>query len=72
MENNIYDEIKNAYENVMQNGVTFSKEMGEHIQKELEKMKRQHDEWLKNKEKKTDCNVIFTQNTLQEHQKSAQ
>ena len=45
---NIYETTKDIYENVIQKGETFSIDMGKEIQKELEKMKRQRDEWLKN------------------------
>lgn len=45
----IYETTKNLYENVIQKGETFSYDMGKEIQKELEKMKKQRDEWLKNK-----------------------
>ncbi len=45
---NIYETTKDIYENVIQKGETFSNDMGKEIQKELEKMKRQRDEWLKN------------------------
>ena len=44
----IYETVKNLYEDVIQKGETFSNDMGKEIQKELEKMKRQRDEWLKN------------------------
>ena len=44
----IYETTKNLYENVIQKGETFSFDMGKEIQKELEKMKKQRDEWLKN------------------------
>lgn len=44
----IYETTKNLYEDVIQKGETFSYDMGEIIQKELEKMKKQRDEWLKN------------------------
>ena len=44
----IYETVKNLYEDVIQKGETFSIDMGKEIQKELEKMKRQRDEWLKN------------------------
>lgn len=44
----IYETTKNLYENVIQKGETFSYDMGKEIQKELEKMKKQRDEWLKN------------------------
>ena len=45
---NIYETTKDIYENVIQKGETFSIDMGKEIQKELEKMKKQRDEWLKN------------------------
>ena len=45
---NIYETTKDIYENVIQKGETFSNDMGKEIQEELEKMKRQRDEWLKN------------------------
>ena len=44
----IYGTVKNLYEDVIQKGETFSIDMGKEIQKELEKMKKQRDEWLKN------------------------
>ena len=44
----IYETVKNLYEDVIQKGETFSFDMGKEIQKELEKMKKQRDEWLKN------------------------
>ena len=44
----IYETEKNLYEDVIQKGETFSIDMGKEIQKELEKMKKQRDEWLKN------------------------
>ena len=43
----IYETVKNLYEDVIQKGETFSIDMGKEIQKELEKMKKQRDEWLK-------------------------
>ena len=43
-----YETVKNLYEDVIQKGETFSIDMGKEIQKELEKMKKQRDEWLKN------------------------
>lgn len=45
---NIYETTKDIYENVIQKGETFSTDMGKIIQDELEKMKKQRDEWLKN------------------------
>lgn len=44
----IYETVKKLYEDVIQKGETFSIDMGKEIQKELEKMKKQRDEWLKN------------------------
>ena len=44
---NIYETTKDIYENVIQKGETFSNDMGKIIQDELEKMKKQRDEWLK-------------------------
>ena len=44
----IYETVKNLYEDVIQKGETFSIDMGKEIQKEHEKMKKQRDEWLKN------------------------
>ena len=48
---NIYETTKDIYENVIQKGETFSTDMGKIIQDELEKMKRQRDEWLKQQKK---------------------
>ena len=45
--------FENIYENTLQKGETFSKEMGEEIKKEIEKMLKQREEWLKNKEDST-------------------
>ena len=44
---NIYETTKDINENVIQKGETFSIDIGKEIQKELEKMKKQRDEWLK-------------------------
>ena len=44
---NIYETTKDIYANVIQKGETFSIDIGKEIQKELEKMKKQRDEWLK-------------------------
>ena len=49
----IYETTKNLYEDVIQKGETFSYDMGEIIQKELEKMKKQRDMWLKNSQPPT-------------------
>lgn len=45
---NFFEDI---YENVLKKGKTFSDDMGDVIQKELEKMQKQKEEWIKNKEK---------------------
>ena len=48
-ENNYgWDFFENIYDNTIKKGETFSFDMGKEIQKELEKMKKQRDEWLKN------------------------
>ena len=44
---NIYETIKDIYENVIKKGEIFSINIGKEIKKELEKMKKQRDEWLK-------------------------
>lgn len=54
---NIYETTKNLYENVIQKGETFSHDMGEIIQKELEKMKKQKEEWLKSQQNKESSNT---------------
>ena len=43
-----WDFFENIYNNTIKKGETFSSDMGKEIQKELEKMKKQRDEWLKN------------------------
>lgn len=45
---NFFEDI---YENVLKKGKTFSDDMGDVIQKELEKMQKQKEDWIKNKEK---------------------
>jgi hypothetical protein len=45
---NFFEDI---YENVLKKGKTFSDDMGDVIQKELEKMQKQKEGWIKNKEK---------------------
>lgn len=55
MEKNInygWDFFEDMYENTLKKGQTFSYEMGEIIQKELQKMYKQREEWLKNKQEK--------------------
>lgn len=47
MSDNIYKQFEDVYNNVMKKGVTFSKDMGDEIHKELEKMLKQREEWLK-------------------------
>lgn len=48
-----WDFFEDIYENTLKKGQTFSYEMGEHIKTELEKMKHQRDEWLKQQKKKS-------------------
>lgn len=47
-----WDFFEDIYENTLKKGETFSHDMGEEIKKELEKMYKQREEWLKNKEQK--------------------
>ena len=42
-----WDFFEGIYNETIRNGETFSHDMGKIIQDELEKMKRQRDEWLK-------------------------
>ena len=52
-----WDFFEDLYENTLKKGQTFSNEMGDVIQQELEKMYRQREEWLKrNKEKPKEDN----------------
>ena len=51
-----WDFFEDVYENTIRKGQTFSNEMGEEIQKELEKMYKEHEEWLKNQEQKGEEN----------------
>lgn len=44
--------FEDVYENVMKKNITFSKEMGEQIKKEFQKMYEQREEWLKNNKQK--------------------
>jgi hypothetical protein len=46
-----WDFFEDIYEKVLKKGQTFSYDMGDVIQKELEKMQKQKEDWLKNKEK---------------------
>lgn len=48
-----WDFFEGIYNETIRNGETFSHDMGEIIQEELEKMKRQRDEWLKQQKKKS-------------------
>lgn len=48
-----WDFFEDIYENTLKKGETFSYDMGEIIQEELEKMKRQRDEWIKQQKKKS-------------------
>lgn len=43
-----WDFFEKIYDSTIKKGETFSFDMGKEIQKELEKMKKQRDEWLKN------------------------
>lgn len=53
-----WDFFENIYDNTIKKGETFSFDIGKEIQKELEKMKKQRDEWLKNnKEIDVDCKL---------------
>lgn len=47
-----WDFFEGIYNETIRNGETFSHDMGKIIQDELEKMKRQRDEWLKQQKKK--------------------
>ena len=49
-----WDYFQNIYDNNIRKGQTFSYEIGLEIEKEIEKMKKQKEEWLKNKDKKED------------------
>ena len=46
-----WDYFKDIYENTLQKNISFSDEMNEQIKKELEKMYKQREEWLKNNKK---------------------
>ncbi len=46
-----WDFFEGIYDETIKNGQTFSHDMGKIIQEELEKMKRQRDEWLKQQKK---------------------
>ena len=59
---NIYEKVKNLYEDVIQKGETFSIDMGKEIQKELEKMKKQRDEWLKSNNNNEKTNITNNSN----------
>jgi len=52
-----WDFFEEIYENNIRKGQTFSYEMGEVIQQELEKMQKQKEEWLKNRQEKDDNDV---------------
>ena len=41
-----WDFFEDIYENTLKKGETFSHDMGEEIKKELEKMYKEHEEWL--------------------------
>ena len=59
---NIYETTKDIYENVIQKGETFSIDIGKEIQKELEKMKKQRDEWLKSNNNNEETNITNNSN----------
>ena len=46
-----WDFFEDIYDETIKGGQTFSHDMGKIIQDELEKMKRQRDEWLKQQKK---------------------
>ena len=48
-----WDYFENIYKNTMQKNVTFSKEMGEEMQREFQKMLDEYNEWLKQKQNDT-------------------
>lgn len=48
-----WDFFEGIYNETIKGGQTFSHDMGKIIQDELEKMKRQRDEWLKQQKKKS-------------------
>jgi hypothetical protein len=50
MNNFGWDFFEDIYENTLKKGQTFSYEMGEEIKKELDKMYKQREEWLKKKQ----------------------
>ena len=60
---NIYETTKDIYENVIQKGETFSIDIGKEIQKELEKMKKQRDEWLKSNNNNEETNITDNSNS---------
>ena len=45
-----WDFFEDIYENTLKKGETFSHDMGEIIKKELEKMYKQREEWLKSRD----------------------
>lgn len=45
-----WDFFEDIYENTLKKGETFSYDMGEEIKKELEKMYKQREEWLKSRD----------------------
>lgn len=50
-----WDFFEDIYENTLKKGETFSHDIGEEIKKELEKMYKEHEEWLnKQQENKND------------------
>lgn len=54
-DNNInygWDFFEDIYENTLKKGQTFSNDMGEIIQQELQRIYKEREDWLKNKEQK--------------------
>lgn len=52
MDNYIYKQFENIYENVMKKGITFSEDMRLEIQKEQQKMVEQRNKWMNQNDKK--------------------
>ena len=55
-----WDYFEDVYENTLKKGQTFSNEMGEVIRQELEKMYKEREEWLNNKQQKGEENDTRT------------
>ena len=57
-----WDFFEGIYNETIRNGETFSHDMGKIIQDELEKMKKQRDEWLKNNNNNEKTNITNNSN----------